>query len=40
MGTDPNNRIPPAPPRLPFPAAWIIGDAVVTYWPPDRIGTL
>jgi signal peptidase I len=24
----------------PVPASWIIGDAFVTYWPPDRIGTL
>jgi signal peptidase I len=24
----------------PVPASWIIGDAVATYWPPDRIGTL
>ncbi len=22
----------------PVPTAWIIGQAVVTYWPPDRIG--
>jgi signal peptidase I len=22
----------------PVPAGWIIGQAVVTYWPPDRIG--
>jgi len=24
----------------PVPTGWIIGDAVATYWPPDRIGTL
>ena len=24
----------------PVPKAWIIGKAFVTYWPPDRIGTL
>ena len=24
----------------PIPASWIIGDALVTYWPPDRIGSL
>ncbi len=24
----------------PVPAAWIIGDAFFTYWPPDRVGTL
>jgi signal peptidase I len=24
----------------PVPAAWIIGGAVATYWPPDRIGIL
>jgi signal peptidase I len=24
----------------PVPAAWIIGDAFFTYWPPSRVGTL
>src|SRR5271169_3340745 len=24
----------------PVPTAWIIGVAIATYWPPDRIGTL
>ncbi len=24
----------------PVPTAWIIGEAIATYWPPDRIGTL
>ena len=24
----------------PIPRDWIIGKAIVTYWPPDRIGTL
>jgi len=24
----------------PVPTGWIIGDAVATYWPPDRIGIL
>jgi signal peptidase I len=24
----------------PIPASWIIGDAFLTYWPPDRIGSL
>jgi signal peptidase I len=24
----------------PVPRAWLIGKAFVTYWPPDRIGTL
>jgi signal peptidase I len=24
----------------PVPTAWIIGQAVATYWPLDRIGTL
>jgi len=24
----------------PVPTSWIIGEAFVTYWPPDRIGTL
>jgi signal peptidase I len=24
----------------PVPAAWIIGEAFATYWPPDRIGSL
>jgi signal peptidase I len=24
----------------PVPRDWIIGEAFVTYWPPDRIGTL
>jgi signal peptidase I len=24
----------------PVPTGWIIGEAVATYWPPDRIGTL
>jgi signal peptidase I len=24
----------------PVPTSWIIGPAVATYWPPDRIGTL
>lgn len=24
----------------PVPRSWIIGDAFLTYWPPDRIGTL
>jgi signal peptidase I len=24
----------------PVPKAWIIGEAVMTYWPPDRIGFL
>lgn len=24
----------------PVPTGWIIGDAFVTYWPPDRIGIL
>jgi signal peptidase I len=24
----------------PVPTGWIIGPAVATYWPPDRIGTL
>ncbi len=24
----------------PVPASWIIGQAIFTYWPPDRIGTL
>lgn len=24
----------------PVPTAWIIGDAFLTYWPPDRIGFL
>jgi signal peptidase I len=24
----------------PVPRDWIIGEAVATYWPPDRIGTL
>jgi signal peptidase I len=24
----------------PIPASWIVGDALVTYWPPDRIGSL
>jgi signal peptidase I len=24
----------------PVPTAWIIGDAFITYWPPDRIGFL
>jgi signal peptidase I len=24
----------------PVPDRWIIGVAFVTYWPPDRIGTL
>jgi signal peptidase I len=24
----------------PVPRAWIIGQAFMTYWPPDRIGTL
>jgi signal peptidase I len=24
----------------PVPNSWIVGDAVATYWPPDRIGTL
>ncbi len=24
----------------PVPTGWIIGQAIATYWPPDRIGTL
>ena len=24
----------------PVPKAWIIGEAIITYWPPDRIGFL
>ena len=24
----------------PVPTSWIIGGAIATYWPPDRIGTL
>ena len=24
----------------PVPKKWIIGKAFITYWPPDRIGTL
>ena len=24
----------------PVPTAWIIGQAIATYWPPDRIGSL
>jgi signal peptidase I len=24
----------------PIPASWIIGNAFLTYWPPDRVGTL
>lgn len=24
----------------PVPRAWIIGEAVLGYWPPERIGTL
>jgi signal peptidase I len=24
----------------PVPTSWIIGEAIATYWPPDRIGTL
>jgi signal peptidase I len=24
----------------PVPTAWIVGQAVATYWPPDRIGSL
>jgi signal peptidase I len=24
----------------PVPRSWMIGDAFVTYWPPDRVGTL
>jgi signal peptidase I len=24
----------------PVPAGWIIGDAFLTYWPPDRVGSL
>jgi signal peptidase I len=24
----------------PVPRDWIVGQAVLTYWPPDRIGTL
>jgi signal peptidase I len=24
----------------PVPTGWIIGDAVATYWPPDRVGLL
>jgi signal peptidase I len=24
----------------PVPTGWVIGQAVATYWPPDRIGTL
>jgi signal peptidase I len=24
----------------PVPTSWIIGGAFLTYWPPDRIGTL
>ena len=24
----------------PVPTAWIVGGAFLTYWPPDRIGTL
>jgi signal peptidase I len=24
----------------PVPVSWVIGRAVLTYWPPDRIGTL
>lgn len=24
----------------PVPTSWIIGQAIVTYWPPDRIGSL
>jgi signal peptidase I len=24
----------------PVPTSWVIGGAVATYWPPDRIGTL
>jgi signal peptidase I len=24
----------------PVPKAWIIGEAIITYWPPDRIGLL
>ena len=23
----------------PVPTSWIIGEALITYWPPDRIGT-
>jgi signal peptidase I len=22
----------------PVPTSWIIGKAIVTYWPPDRVG--
>ena len=24
----------------PVPVSWVIGKALVTYWPPDRVGTL
>jgi signal peptidase I len=24
----------------PVPEGWIIGQAIATYWPPDRIGSL
>jgi signal peptidase I len=24
----------------PVPNSWIVGNAVASYWPPDRIGTL
>lgn len=24
----------------PVPAGWIVGDGFLTYWPPDRVGTL